>query len=444
MRPTFVQDDLNTRKEVRLFWMRRDLRLNDSHALFRSLSQSEKDGVPTQIVFIFDSQILSNLSVDDSRVTFIHQSLEQMNQSLLSYKSSIAIYHGEPAQIFSRMLQICEIREVYVNEDYEPSAIKRDEQIEILLSTQRIPLFKYKDQVNFEKHEVTKDDGKPYTVYTPYKKKWLVRRSEESIPHFPSEKLLKYANQQIFKSPSLSEIGFRQSSLKAPPAEFSKKIIESYDQTRDFPAVKGTSHLGVHLRFGTISVRELTQFAMKHNDVFLSELIWREFFMQILFHFPHSENHNFKSEFDRIKWRNNKTEFEKWKLGQTGYPIVDAGMRELVQTGYMHNRVRMIAGSFLCKHLLIDWKWGERFFAEHLFDYELASNVGNWQWVAGTGCDAAPYFRVFNPEIQSKKFDPQNKYVKKWVPELGTMKEIPPIVDHKTARVRALRAYKGE
>jgi deoxyribodipyrimidine photo-lyase len=299
--------------------------------------------------------------------------------------------------------------------------------------------------VIFEKAEVVKDDGKPYTVYTPYKNKWYQKLKPFYLKAYPTEKYFK--NLLKFKSPAiptLKEMGFVKSNITYPEKEY-HNVIADYAKNRDFPAITGTSHVGVHLRFGTVSIRRCAKDAYEaHEKTWLSELIWREFYMMILYHFPQTMDHAFRPEYDRIKWINNEAQFEAWCKGETGFPLVDAGMRELNATGYMHNRVRMVVASFLSKDLLIDWRWGERYFARKLLDYEMASNVGGWQWAASSGTDAAPYFRIFNPESQLKKFDPKLEYIKKWVPEYADFSKYPkPIIDHSFARERCLKAFKA-
>jgi len=392
--------------------------------------------VPVLPLFIFDENILDDIPVDDHRLSFIHSTLCSIHEKLLIQGSSLLCFKGDPVKIWQELVERFGIKTVYINRDYEPYATDRDEQIKNVLSAKGINLKAYKDQVIFEPNEVLKNDGKPYTVYTPYKKRWLSLFDSKFNAHLPELDFTKFYNAQ-FKFPSLKEIGFEQSSKTVKTIEFNH--LDEYEVLRDFPN-KHTSQLGPHLRFGTISIRRIvSQFA--DNEIFLSELIWREFFVQILFHFPFVIQKSFKSKYDNIKWRNNKDEFDAWCSGRTGYPMVDAGMRELNETGYMHNRVRMITASFLCKHLLIDWRWGEAYFAQKLMDFELSSNNGNWQWAAGTGCDSAPYFRIFNPSSQTEKFDPELKYIKKWISELGTAEYPPPMVDHRFARQRALDTY---
>lgn len=422
-----------------IHWFRRDLRLEDNHALFRAL----ESGYQVLPLFIFDTAILNKLQdPEDARVSFIHDTLTSLHKQLQDAGSGMLCLHGEPEKIFRQLLNDYPVKAVYTNHDYEPYAIDRDSRIEALLKQQSIAFYTFKDQVLFEKNEVVKDDGKPYTVYTPFSRKWLGRLKEEGIPHYPSEKSRNYYRHQPVL-PSLHSLGFKKSQLEIPPLNDSDVILKQYKEQRDYPGIKGTTQIGVHLRFGTLSVRKAAKRAHELSATWLGELCWREFFMAILWHFPYVTNSAFKPQYNRIRWRNQEKEFELWKKGMTGYPIVDAGMRELSATGFMHNRVRMIVASFLTKHLLIDWRWGEAWFAEKLFDFELASNNGNWQWAAGCGCDAAPYFRIFNPYEQTKKFDPELKYIRTWVPELDTLNYPQPIVDHKEARERCLQVYKS-
>jgi len=420
------------KKEVSIFWFRRDLRLKDNCALFHALNSD----LPVLPVFIFDAAILDELKNDDPRVQFIHQTLEKINIELQKSGTSLLIKKGNITTVWQQLLEDFNVKNVFFNNDYEPYATKRDTEITNLCKEKGAKVFSYKDQVIFEKNEITKQDGSPYTVFTPYKNKWLLNYHNSNIQQFPSEKLTENFLKEIVEFPSLKEIGFNANEIQVLP--INTTCIDKYDLNRDKPS-KATSNLSVHLRFGLVSTRKLVVHAVKTNATFSSELIWREFFMQILWHFPKVVNANFKPKYDFIKWRNNEAEFKLWCEGKTGYPIVDAGMRQLNKTGYMHNRVRMIVASFLNKHLLIDWRWGEAYFAEKLLDYELSANNGNWQWVAGTGCDSAPYFRVFNPEAQQIKFDPHFEYIKKWHPNYKT---IPEIVDHKFARDRYLAVVK--
>lgn len=425
-------------KKINIFWFRRDLRLNDNTALSNALDAH----LPVLPVFIFDNNIISELSDDDPRVSFIHKTLEEINNELNKSSSSVLILKGDPEIVWKKLIASFDINEVYINKDYEPYAIDRDNRIKIILDQHNITLNKFKDQVIFEGNEILKSDRNPYTIFTPYKNRWLLNIQ------FGSLKKNLHSNNtsaNFFKCNhpflSLKELGFKKSQLTVKPYNLS--VIKDYHKYRDLPAEDRTSYLSPHLRFGTVSIRDLVILSFEKNSIFLSELIWREFFMQILFHYPKIITESFKTKYDNIRWRNDEKEFKKWCDGETGYPIVDAGMRQLNITGYMHNRVRMITASFLCKHLLIDWRWGEAYFAVKLIDYELSSNNGNWQWSAGTGCDAAPYFRVFNPYTQQKKFDPDNEYIRKWVPEFEKASYPEPIIEQEFARRRALDTYKA-
>ena len=425
------------KQQVAVFWFRRDLRLDDNLGLFHAL-ESQFPVIP---LFIFDEDILDSLPKRDPRVGFIHESLSKINDELNRIESSLLVKKGKTTAVWESLIQEFDIQEVFFNKDYEPYAIKRDLAICQLLETNHIKSFSFKDQVIFEEMEITKADGLPYTVYTPYKNKWLEKyKSIAPVQELDANILFSNFYKSNFSFPTLEQIGFEESAIKVVPHNL--KFVGNYHETRDFPALDTTSYLSPHLRFGTVSIRKLVNWAFHKNDVFLSELIWREFFMQILFSFPKVISNNFKSSYDGIQWLNKEEDFKRWCSGTTGYPMVDAGMRQLNETGYMHNRVRMVVASFLCKHLLINWQWGEAYFAEKLLDYELSANVGNWQWAAGTGCDAAPYFRVFNPEIQLKKFDEKGIYIRKWIKEfdLGYVK---PMVDHAFARDRAIATYKA-
>lgn len=426
--------------KISIFWFRRDLRLHDNKALFHAL-QSEEKILP---IFIFDIDILKKIPKDDARISFIYSELKAMNIHLESYGTEIKMFHGNPKEVFKSLMKNYTIEKVFTNHDYEPYAIKRDLEIKEVVSTSKINFQTYKDQVIFEKNEITKKDGNPYVVYTPYSRKWLEKYETNKPENYPSEDLLdRLYKKTKSETLTLSDIGFIETSIPIKNYIFNSRIINEYEETRNFPALDNTSKLGPHLRFGTVSVRQMVSRADAYeNKIFLKELIWREFFMQILWHFPETHKNSFKSKYDRIIWRNNEKEFKKWCEGNTGYPMVDAGMRQLNKTGFMHNRVRMLVGSFLCKHLLIDWRWGEAYFAEKLHDYEMSSNVGNWQWVAGTGVDASPYFRIFNPTSQIQKFDKELKYIKKWVPDFQEITYPNPMVEHKFARERCLKTYK--
>ncbi len=427
-------------KKINIFWFRRDLRFKDNHGLFRALVSD----LPVLPVFIFDKEILNKLSdKNDARVTFIYSEIKKLEEVLHKNGSSFKILHSNPLDAFQKLVKIFPIHSVYANKDYEPYALRRDKKVADFLHRKGINFLTFKDHVIFEENEVLKDDGNPYTIFTPYSKRWKQVLGNQEIDEYSSEKKLdKLHKTEHFRIPTLGELGFEKSSVEVTLPVISRKIISNYSKTRDLPGIEGTTRLGIHLRFGTVSIREVTKTALELSEAFLNELIWRNFFIDILWHFPYVTDKAFKPKYDFIQWRNNEAEFKRWCRGETGYPLVDAGMRELNKTGFMHNRVRMVTASFLTKHLLIDWRWGEAYFAEKLLDYELASNNGNWQWAAGSGCDAAPYFRIFNPESQLKKFDPQEKYVRKWIPEYGTLKYPQPIVEHKFARERALNAYK--
>lgn len=428
-----------TNQKVTIFWFRRDLRLEDNQGLYHAL----QGDFPVQPVFIFDRHILDKLSNPaDARVHFIHQELERMQTQFIAQGTTLDVRVGNPLEVWKQLLQDYEIGRVYANRDYEPYARERDKLIYDLLAENGITFKAKKDHVIFEKSEVVKADGKPYTVYTPFSKLWKQRLTSAHLQEVSSSSTANWHQQTVREIPSLASFGFQPTDIPLPDRTPDLKVIGKYHETRDFPAIRGTSRLGLHLRFGTISIRQLARQTQALNEKYLNELIWREFYQSILWHFPEVVQHNFSRKYDGIVWRNDESEFEKWCEGQTGYPIVDAGMRELNETGYMHNRVRMIVASFLTKHLLIHWSWGEAYFAEKLLDFELASNNGGWQWAAGTGVDAAPYFRVFNPYIQTEKFDPQLNYVRKWVPEFQSLDYPKPIVDHKIARERAIATYK--
>ncbi|MDP9078408.1 MAG: DNA photolyase family protein [Bacteroidota bacterium] len=432
---------MDKQSPVSVFWFRRDLRLDDNAGLYHAL-KSENPVLP---IFIFDKEILDQLEdKDDARATFIYQTIEELDKELRQHGSGLLVIYDKPEDAWKKLLKEYDVKAVYTNHDYEPYAKKRDKAIAAQLKKHEIAFKTYKDQVIFDRDEVTKDDGKPYTVYTPYMRKWHQKLTSFYLKAYPNKKYFKsFYQTKAFPLPSLKQMGFEEADREFPNIDY-KELIADYAEKRDFPAIKGTTHIGLHLRFGTVSIRELARTANGHNEkTWLNELVWREFYMMILYHFPHTADQAFRLEYDRIKWANDEKQFEAWCKGETGYPLVDAGMRELNETGYMHNRVRMVVASFLSKDLLIDWRWGERYFARKLLDYEMASNVGGWQWSAGSGTDAAPYFRIFNPESQMKKFDPKLEYVKKWVPEYADFSTYPkPIVDHAFARDRCLKAFK--
>jgi deoxyribodipyrimidine photo-lyase len=428
-------------EKVSIFWFRRDLRLDDNTGLYYACSQ-EKNVLP---LFIFDRNILDKLEDKrDARVEFIHSQILSLSEELKPFGSSILVKYGKPTDIWKTLIEEYDVQSVYTNRDYEPYAKERDDEVKNILKQKSIQLLDFKDQVIFEKDEIVNGSGEFYKVFTPYSRTWMEKFKNSNIQTL---NLDKKNRKQFFQTlplpiPSLEDIGFKKSHIKIPVLQIDWPLIQKYDQNRNFPAIKGTSRLGVHLRFGTISIRKLALEAFKLNETYLNELIWREFYMMILYHNPKLVNKAFKPQYDHILWRNDEEDFKKWCEGKTGYPIVDAGMRELNTTGFMHNRVRMIVASFLTKHLLIDWRLGEAYFAKKLLDFELSSNNGGWQWAAGTGTDAQPYFRVFNPESQTEKFDKELKYIKKWVPEYGTLAYPKPMVDHKFARERAIETYK--
>lgn len=428
------------KQNISIFWFRRDLRLEDNAALWMAL----KSGAPVLPIFIFDQNILDLLPKKDARVLFIHQEVSRLKNELEKLGSSLKIFHSTPQETFKKLSEDFSIKAVFFNRDYEPYAQKRDEEIYKFLKAQNVDFKGAKDQVIFEKNEILKDDKTPYTVFTPYSKKWKSSLNEFYLKPYPNEKYFKnFYRCQPFADMSLQQLGFEKFAFDFPSRDINLKIVEEYSKNRDLPGIQGTSRLSLHLRFGTTSIRSLVKVAIALNETWLNELIWREFFSMILYHFPHSATSSFKPQYEKISWLSDEENFAKWMEGKTGYPIVDAGMRELNTTGFMHNRVRMIAASFLCKHLLIDWRLGEKYFAQKLLDYDMASNVGGWQWVVGSGCDAAPYFRIFNPQSQTEKFDPNFEYIRKWVPEFEDKNYPKPIIDHNFARNRCLLAFKS-
>lgn len=425
--------------KISICWFRRDLRTEDQSALYYALQQ-EENVLP---LFIFDRHILDALEdKTDARVTFIHTQIAALKSFFEQRGSTLIVKYGYPEHIFQELLYDYTIQAVYTNRDYEPYAVARDKQVEALLQEKQVPFLSFKDQVIFEPGEILNGSGEFYKVFTPYSKNWLEKFSSSRVQPLPSANWSNLAQTTPLPLLSLSDLGFSPSPIQIPGSDLDEEIVRHYEERRNFPAQRGTSRLGIHLRFGTVSIRKLALKAAPLNGTFLTELIWREFYAMILGHAPQVVDRAFKPQYDRIPWRNNEAEFQAWCTGTTGYPIVDAGMRELNATGFMHNRVRMIVASFLTKHLLIDWRWGEAYFAKKLLDFELASNNGGWQWAAGTGTDAQPYFRVFNPDSQTEKFDKNLVYIKKWVPEFGTASYPKPIVDHKMARNRAIETYK--
>lgn len=428
-------------QQVAVMWFRRDLRLHDNAALYHAL----KSGYKVLPVFIFDKTILNKLEdKEDKRLVFIHGALQQINAELKKHGSALSIYYSTPIDVWKKITEEFNVKVVYANHDYEPYAKERDSEVGKFLSSKNISFNTFKDQTIFEKDEVLKDDGTPYTVFTPYSRKWKTKLNKFYLKSYPTEK---YFDAFLENNPheiiTLKEMSFKEIAAEFPRKEIVKDIIKNYHTQRDFPFIKGTSRLSVHLRFGTVSIRELASTAKNLSEPWLNELIWRDFYMMILWHFPHVANSAFKPRYNHIPWNNNEGDFLKWCNGQTGYPIVDAGMRELNETGFMHNRVRMIVASFLTKHLLINWQWGEAYFAKKLLDFDLSANNGGWQWAAGSGCDAAPYFRIFNPYEQTKKFDPQLKYIRKWVPEFEDFNYPKPMIEHTFARNRCLERYKS-
>lgn len=420
--------------KINVFWFRRDLRLHDNTALEKALSGE----LPVLPLFIFDTSIIEDLPHDDARISFIHESLDALNRELRQFESSVHVVKGIPEKVWEEIITRFEIDTVFINRDYEPYAMKRDNAVKTTLELRGIEMISCKDQVIFEEKEVVKPDGTPYTVFTPYRNRWLKKYAE--LQPAPKKQNRSNFYKNIFSFPSLHDLGFGPAVQKVRQYELAN--IPEYNKFRDIPSEDRTTHLGPHLRFGTVSIREMAALGAKQNPVFLDELIWREFFMQLMWAFPHVVTYNFRKKYDGIPWRNDEKEFSRWCNGETGYPMVDAGMRQMNRTGFMHNRVRMIAASFLCKHLLTDWRWGEAYFAEKLHDYELSSNNGNWQWTAGTGVDASQYFRIFNPQHQQKKFDPKNIYVKTWIEDYGKGTYPEPIIDHNFARERVIAAYR--
>lgn len=425
---------------VSVFWFRRDLRLHDNAGLYHAL----RSGNPVVPVFVFDTGILDDLEDKaDRRLVFIRQALLDLQQQLEQRGSTLHVLYGRPVDCFRELTEQYRIAAVYTNHDYEPYAVARDREVGIFLSERDIAFHTYKDQCIFERDEIVKENGQPYSVFTPYSRKWREKLSDYHTRAYPTEKyaahFFPHAPRRI---PSLERLGFKSLDIDVPPPWPDEKLIAHYDRTRDRPGIEGTSRLSVHLRFGTISIRGLVREALALNNTFVNELIWRDFYMMILHHMPQVVSQSCKPEYDRIRWRNNEKEYDAWCRGETGYPLVDAGMRQLNATGWMHNRVRMVTASFLCKHLLIDWRWGEAYFAKKLIDYDLAANNGGWQWCAGSGCDAAPYFRIFNPSAQAQKFDPDAVYIRRWVPEFESLDYVRPIVEYSGARERCLKTYR--
>jgi len=425
---------------ITVFWFRRDLRLWDNRALFEALSSSGQ----VLALFIFDEKILKGLPANDHRIEFIHQALEAIHSELSKAGSGLLVRQGKPSEVFLDLLEQYDVKKVYCNLDHEPYGRQRDSEIRELLLSKGIGFFQYLDHLVMGLNDVLKPDGLPYTIYTPYSAKWKKKLCESLLQSFPSETLMNgFFKMAPSGFPGLNRFGFKASGFDLPAANIDQNLISNYHITRDYPYLDGTSRLGVHLRFGTCSIRSLVKLAAQVNETFLNELIWREFYAMILYHFPRVVQESFRPAYDLISWSNNESQFELWKAGKTGFPMVDAGMRQLAATGYMHNRLRMVTADFLVKHLLIDWRWGERWFAEKLFDYELSSNNGGWQWCAGTGTDAAPYFRIFNPLEQHRKFDPKSEFVRRWLPEIGSSEYPNRMVDIKQSRLRCLTTYQA-
>lgn len=426
-------------EKLNVFWMRRDLRLHDNHALCQAL----REDFPVLVLFVLDREILDELPKDDARLNLIYDALETIDSQLQKEGSSLLVKHGEVETVFKAIQKTYDIQTVFTNEDYEPYAIQRDQMVADLLAKSNIQFKTFTDQVIHPPQAILKSDGSPYQVFTPYMKAWRKQFDLQKLDDYPSEKHLRNLAKLDVMFPSLESFGYQRKAVDLPKLNWDESFIRDYENTRDIPSVNGTSRMSVHLRFGLISIRRLMRYSFLLSDVFVNELIWREFYMMILFHYPNVVDSAFKPQYDQIPWRNSEGEFKAWCEGKTGFPIVDAGMRQLNETGYMHNRLRMITASFLVKDLLIDWRWGEAYFAEKLLDFDLSANNGGWQWAAGTGCDAAPYFRIFNPDSQQKKFDPQMQYIKAWIPELNTPSYPKPIVDHKKAREITLAVYKA-
>jgi len=471
-----------------LVWFRRDLRAFDHAALSRAL----RDANQVFCTFIFDREILDRLpSAFDRRVEFILESAAELDASLRARGGALIARHANAREAIPHLATELGVEAVYANHDYEPAARERDDAVARGLAARGISFVTSKDQVIFERDEVLTQAGKPYGVFTPYKAAWLAALRPSDLAAHPVDEhvaALAIPSPGVLGTlPSLESMGFKRTDLKSlkvrtgmmgGAAMFSdfRKRIDRYREARDFPAARGPSYLSVHLRFGTVSIRELAAYAHFRSlqpggegaATWLSELVWREFYAQILWHHPHVVTRAFRSEYDALSFPNDPARFTAWCEGRTGYPIVDAAMRQLNASGYMHNRLRMIAASFLVKDLLVDWRWGERYFAQTLLDYDLASNNGGWQWAASTGCDAQPYFRIFNPVTQSQRFDPAGKFIRRYVPELAALDAadihapwlVPParllakrlslghdypapVVDHAAARHAALALFKA-
>ncbi len=425
----------NNMHRLTLFWHRRDLRIEDNCGLFNALEAHPN----VQPFFIFDTDIINEFNhKPDRRLSFIYDTIAALKSEYQKHGADLWVLHGKPLDIINQLTKQHPVNALYCNTDYEPYATQRDQQIANFCKLNGIAFHAYKDQVIYEKSEIVKANGQPYTVFTPYKNQWLHVFSQQSLKIYQLNPLLQNLSKAIASPmPPKNEFGFIYTPHNVQKPNIEAATLQQYGLTRNALHLNGTSRVSVHLRFGTISIRSLVQKALKYPD-YLNELIWREFYMQWLWHYPQVVTQSFKPQYDKIAWNQRDNDFEKWCQGQTGYLIVDAAMNQLLQTGFMHNRARMIVASFLTKHLLTDWRKGEAFFARHLTDYELSSNVGGWQWAAGSGCDAAPYFRIFNPTLQAQKFDPHGAYIQQW----NTNIQAPPIIDHHFARQRCLSAYK--
>lgn len=425
---------------ISVVWLRRDLRLNDNAALYYAL----RSGTPVLVLFIFDRDILDKLDDRrDRRVEFIHTEVHRLNSQLAGLGSGIVTRYGKPLDVLRQLTDEYTVADVFTNYDYEGYARQRDAEVGAMLGERGIGFHTSKDHALLDRNEVMSGNNASYTVFTPYSNNWLGKLADFQLKSYPTEKYFdRFVKMPPGAVPTLAEMDFQPVGESFPHPTVSAELLQNYQKMRDYPARTGTSELGIHLRFGTISIRELARQAKETSPTFLKELAWRDFYFQVLYHFPHVEKHAFRREYDNIEFRNNPEEFERWCAGETGYPLVDAGMRQLNATGWMHNRVRMVAASFCIKHLLIDWRWGEAYFAKKLRDFDLAANNGGWQWAAGSGTDAAPYFRVFNPALQAEKFDPQGEYIRRWVPEFNSLNYPRPMVDHAFARQRAIDTYK--
>jgi len=427
--------------KITIFWHRRDLRFADNAGLAAAL----QSGHPVLPLFIYDQTILEKLPPDDARLTFIFDQVERLAHEAREAGGGFLARYGKTEAVFEALLKAYDVAAVYTNEDYEPYATERDAVIAKLVEKHGAEFKAFKDQVIFAKDEVLTKNGKPSKVFGAYSKAWQAKVTPDDFKPHPSARLFKKENlaspqKGDASRPTLKEMGFERHEQWTPPAHLPPaKVVENYDQVRDLPAEKrGTTRLSVHLRFGTVSIRQLMQQAQELNNKLLNELIWRDFFMMLLWHFPNTATEAYDPKMRHLPYRDDEAQYRAWCEGRTGYPLVDAGMRQLNATGYLHNRARIATAGFLVKQLFIDWKLGEHYFSEKLLDYDMSNNVGNWQWMAGTGAVAAPWFRVYSPDSQQQQYDPDYEYVKQWVPEFGTDKYPAPIVDHKFGRERAL------